>query len=418
MVYRHRVLEAKLRQYAKHFPVLLLVGARQVGKSTLLGHLFGRSASHVVFDPVIDVGNARVDPEFFLEQHPPPILLDEIQYAPELLGVIKRRVDRDPTAGQYFLTGSQNLAMLRTVSESLAGRVIVLELAGMSLCERLGQGQSSVPGWLEPLLLAGTGVPDFSRCRRYPQRTLPATLFSILWRGGFPGTLDLDDVVLPDVFNSYVQTYVERDLRTLADVHDQQTFARFLGLCAALTAQEINTSQLGRELGVTPQTAARWLALLRATYQWVELPAYHGNAVKRLSSKPKGYVTDTGLAAFLHRISSAEALSAHPLLGALFETHVVLDLHRQAARLPTPPQWHHWRTHAGAEVDCLLERDGIVWPIEIKCSSRVTASDASGIRAFRATYPSLRVGMGIVVAAVESVSRLTDDVVVVPYDAI
>jgi predicted AAA+ superfamily ATPase len=222
--------------------------------------------------------------------------------------------------------------------------------------------------------------------------------------------------VLPDLFRSYVQTYVERDVRQVADVSDQQLFTRFLALCAAITGQEVNHSQLGRELGVTPQTAARWLATLTATYQWTEIPPYHGNTIKRISKRPKGYFVDTGLAAWLQRISSPEALAGHPLQGALFETHVTQDILRSAQLLQTPPRAHHWRSHAGAEVDLVLERDGQFVPVEIKSKTRVTAGDARGIRAFRETYPALRQGTAAIVAAVERVSSLGEDITVIPYD--
>lgn len=416
MNYKNRHLERKILQYREVFPALLITGARQVGKSTLLSQLLGGELPHIVFDPVIDIGNARQDPEFFLAQHPPPIILDEIQYAPELLPVLKRRIDRDERPGQYFLTGSQNLALLRDISESLAGRVVVLDLGPLTLAERCGLGAQGQAPWLQVLLDAAGALPDFSSNKRIEREAPYATVFEVLWRGGYPRTLDLDSALLAEVMQSYVRTYVERDIRTLANVQDQQQFSRFLALCAALTAQEINHSQLGREVGVTPQTAARWLGTLKATYQWLEVPPYHGNTIKRISGKPKGYFTDTGLAAFLQRISSPQALSGHPLLGALFETHVVMDLCRQFSRLDLAPQIHHWRTHGGAEVDLLLERDGICWPLEIKCKTRITPGDARGIAAFRATYPSLRQGPGLIIAPVEQVSRLRDEVLVVPYD--
>ncbi|MSS70913.1 MAG: ATP-binding protein [Candidatus Latescibacteria bacterium] len=416
MNYRNRHLEAKILRYREVFPVVLVTGARQVGKSTLLSHLLGPDIPQVVFDPVIDVGNARQDPEFFIAQHPPPILLDEIQYAPELLSVIKRRIDRDDRPGQYFLTGSQNLALLRDVSESLAGRAVVLDLGPMTLAERHGLGMQPGKIWLQTLLDAAGALPDFSRQARLPQVAPWRTVFDALWRGGYPQTLDLPHDVIVDVLQSYVRTYVERDIRTLASVQDQQQFSRFLALCAAMTAQEINHSQLGREIGVTPQTAARWLNVLKATFQWMEIPPYHGNAIKRISGKPKGYFSDTGLAAFLQRISSPEALSGHPLFGPLFETHVVMDIHRQFQCLDMAPQVHHWRTHAGAEVDLLLERDGIFWPVEIKTTTRIAAGNARGIAAFRTTYPSLRHGPGVIIAPVEQVAHLRNEILVVPYD--
>lgn len=382
-----------------------------MGKSTLLRQLLSESIPCIVFDPVIDVGNARQDPEFFIAQHPPPIILDEIQYAPELLTVIKRRVDQDETPGQYFLTGSQNLSLLSTVSESLTGRAMVMNLGTLTLSERLGNGLTK-PIWLQTLFDAGGKLPDFSSHKRLPQ----ITVFDALWRGGYPRTLDLSIDIIGDVLQSYVSTYVERDIRTLADVQDQQQFSRFLALCAAMTSQEINHSQLGRDIGVTPKTASKWLNILKATFQWLEIPPYHGNTIKRISGKPKGYLTDTGLACFLQRISSPQALSGHPMLGALFETHVVTDLFGQFQHLNMAPQIHHWRTHAGAEVDMLLERDGIFWPIEIKCTTRITQKDARGIAAFRETYPNLRHGPGIIIAPIEAISSLCNDILILPYD--
>lgn len=418
MNYRNRLLEQKILRCKEVFPVLLITGARQVGKSTLLSHLFGAEMPQVVFDPVIDVGNARQDPEFFIDQHPPPIILDEIQYAPELLPVIKRRIDRREAPGQYFLTGSQNLSLLRNVSESLAGRAVVLELGPLTLAERRGLRVAPHPAWLQRLLDAAGALPDFASHERLRGEGLLTTVFEVLWRGGYPRTLDLSPEFIVDVMQSYVRTYVERDIRALANVQDQQQFSRFLALCAAMTAQEINHSQMGRDIGVTPQTASRWLNVLKATFQWLEAPPYHGNVLKRLSGKPKGYLADTGLAAFLQRISSPAALSGHPLLGALFETHVAMDLYRQFPILDMPPQIYHWRTHGGAEVDLLLERDGVFWPIEIKSKARITAADARGITAFRSTYPSLRHGPGLIIAPVEQVGQLRDEIVVVPYDLV
>lgn len=416
MNYRNRYLESKIQRYSRQFPALLLTGARQVGKSTLLDHLFGEKMAKVVFDPVVDIGNARSDPEFFLAQHQAPIILAEIQYAPELLAVIKRKIDLNKKPGQYFMTGSQNLSLMRHVSESLAGRVVILDLHAMGLAEKAGLAESSIENhWLQIVLSSGTDKPELARFERIPQS---GNLFTQLWRGGYPGVLDFTADLLPDFFRSYFQTYVERDIRSLAEVSDQQSFARFVSLCAALTAQEINFSQLGRDIGITPQTANRWLSILKATYQWFELQAYHGNTIKRISGKPKGYFSDTGLACNLQRISSPDALSAHPLLGSLFETLVVLEIMRHFSHMNTPPQCYHWRTHSGAEVDMLLERDGIFWPIEIKAKANVSRGDARGITAFRETYPQLRVGPGIIIAAVERSYWLTDDVLTVPYDLV
>ena len=413
MEYRPRHLEARISRLRQAVPVVLVLGARQAGKSTLLSHL-APDAQRVVFDPVIDVNNAREDPELFLDQFQLPLVLDEVQYVPDLLGVIKRRVDDDPRPGQYLLTGSQNLMLLSSVSESMAGRVAVLDLPFLSLAERC-HGATTEGTWVEDLF-APDPVDRLRRRGRLTARTIEPSLAGRLWRGGFPGHLDHDDAILPDLFTSYMRTYIERDVRRVATVEDANLFSRFVGLCAAHTGQEINHTQLGRELGITYHTAQRWLAVLQATYQWLEVPAYSGNPTKRISKRPKGYFTDTGLAAWTQRISSPTALMSNPIQGALFETHVVLDLFKQTQTMSHPPAAHHWRAHSGPEVDLVLERDGMFVAVEAKSSARVTRSDTRGIRAFRETYPRLKHGLGVVVAAVQETVLVGDDIIAVPYD--
>jgi len=414
MKYRHRVIEAKLKTLAKHFPAVVVTGARQAGKSTLLAYLFGKDARHIVFDPVTDEFGARRDPQFFLQQHKTPLILDEIQYAPELLPIIKKCIDKDRSPGQFYLTGSQNLSVIKSISESMAGRAVVVDLDVMSVPERSGTADKGVSFWLETILASGKkfeSLRDLKRSRAAPK---DSSLFELLWRGGYPGTLDLPDNLFADYFRSYLRTYVERDIRVLAEVSDQQTFSRFFGIVAAVTAREVNHSQLGRELGITPQTASRWLDILKATYQWFELPAYHGNLIKRLSNKGKGYLTDTGLACYLSRISSPEALAVQPIMGHIFETHVVLEIKRIFSALSAPVNLYHWRAHSGAEVDLVIERDGMLWPLEIKSKANINSSDIRGLSAFRAAYPK-QCGLSIVVASAEEPFFFSKDVIVLPY---
>jgi predicted AAA+ superfamily ATPase len=206
-------------------------------------------------------------------------------------------------------------------------------------------------------------------------------------------------------------------VRLLSDVSDWQQFGRLARLSAALTAQEVNRSQYGREIGVTPQTAGRWLAMLRATFQWFEVAAYHGNTIKRISGKPKGYAADTGLACALQMISTPQALSGHPLVGSLFETFVVAEIRKLAATLATPPGLYHWRTHSGGEVDLLLERDGRIHPIEIKLTTRPSKSDTRGLAAFREAYPKLKIAPGLVICAAERGQRLNETEYAMPWDS-
>ena len=408
--YRPRHAESKLRSLADFFKVVLVVGARQVGKSTLLAHVFPEYQS-VVFDPIQDLYGARQDPDLFLNNFRPPLILDEIQYAPELLPALKRRVDGMGDPGQYLLTGSQNLAVLRTVAESMAGRVGILPLQGLTSEEIQGRGEER--GWLADYLEAPDSLLDLEKDRRSPISS-PAHR---LWRGMMPGLLDAPDSIVPDFFRSYVQTYVDRDIRSMEDIRQLAEFGRFLSLAAALTSQEVNTSQLGREVGVSPSTARRWLDLLSHTYQWRQLPPYHGNTIKRLTGKSKGYLADTGLASYLQRLSSPQALAVSPLLGALFESFVVQDIHGQFVQLQTPPLAHHWRSAGGAEVDLVLERDGRLHPIEIKCKTQLSGHDTRGLRAFRETYPGQDIATGLIVYAGDRCYRCNEDTIALPWDA-
>ncbi|MBU1242740.1 ATP-binding protein [Myxococcota bacterium] len=407
-----RSSQARLEMLLAHFPVVVITGARQVGKSTLLRHHLGESAEFVVFDPVVDVENARRDPELFLENHITPLVLDEVQYASELLPALKRRVDRDRRPGQYILTGSQQWGVLRTVAESLAGRAVFLDLDGFTLAEAAGVGER--PHWLHRWL----EIADTPSGPRTFERLAPRHgLLETLWRGALPDAQLLPREAIADFQAAYQRTYIERDVRLLADVSDWQQFGRFMRLAAALTAQTVNFSQLGREIGVTPQTAGRWLDLLKATFQWFEVPSYSGNTIKRVASKPKGYIADTGIACMSLALSGPAALPAHPQWGPIFETAVFAEVRKAAALMSPAPKLHHWRTGAGAEVDLLLERDGVFFPIEVKAASRASRHDLSGIHAFSRTYPHLRVAPGLVVCPCEAFARVAEDAWTMPWDA-
>ena len=409
MNYKARIVTEKLRQMVERFAVVVVSGARRVGKSTLLEHAFDGWQA-VVFDPVVDVGNARQDPDLFLDNHPAPLILDEIQYAPELVAAIKRRVDRTRQPGQYVLTGSQQWSVLKSASESLAGRAVFLDLEGFCLAEI---AEATTDGhWLKRYL---DDPDDFVAD---PPERLPAgkTVYEQLWRGFMPEADSLELDWLGEFHRAYLRTYIERDVRLLSDVSDWQQFGRFVQLVAALTAQEINYSQLGRELGVTQHTAQRWLAMLTATFQWFEAPAYHGNTIKRISSRPKGYIADTGLACSLQMISRPQMLGGHPMAGALFETAVVAEIRKLSGTLATPPSLHHWRSHGGAEVDLLLERDGRFYPIEVKLGSRPSKGDLRGIKALRSTYQKLNIAPGLVICPTERFMRLDDTECAFPWD--
>jgi predicted AAA+ superfamily ATPase len=392
MEYRSRFLEKRVVYASEALKVILILGARQVGKSTLLRYLLPK-AEVFVFDSILDPYQAKSDPDLFLDLHPIPLLLDEVQFAPALLSAIKRRVDLSTQPGQYFLTGSQNLMMLKSISETMTGRVALLHLEGMSLLERLGLGNEE--SWLFHYI---HDPEKFMKTRLNILDGLPS-LTEVIWRGAFPQSIELPISQLPVFFNSYIQTYVERDIRLVEKMEDLGRFGEFISLLGALSAQEINYSQLGRELGLTPQTAKRWLFALTASYQWREILPLHRNAIKRISEKRKGFLTDSGIACYLLRIRSPEDLALHPALGALFETWVVNHIHQLFSSFSLTPAVYHWRTHSGAEIDLVLELNGIYFPIEIKCSRNLSNYDLRSFKAFRASLPKSKIAPGLIIYA-------------------
>lgn len=407
-MYRHRLLTERLVSLVEAFPVVVVAGARQVGKTTLLRHVFP-GHDYVVFDASIDQENARLEPDLFLKNHPGPVILDEIQYASEVVAAIKRQVDRQPMRmGRFMLTGSQQWQVMRSLSESLAGRAGFLDLFGFSLQE-IGNVRS---GWLE--LWLGQTDDFFDWARQAPR--FDGELYPWLWRGSLPRAVEIDASLIPDYWTGYHRTYVERDARLAGEVGDWQDFGRFVALMSALTAQEINYSQLGREIGMTPQTARRWLTIMEGTYQWFALPAFSGNPTKRVASRPKGYLSDTGLACHHARISSPQALGGHPLCGPLFETAMANELRKQAGAMPTRPAFHHWRSAGGAEVDLVLERDGILYPFEIKLTTNPGSRTASGLEAFRAAHPHLKIATAGLICAVEQPRWVSEQVLAIPWN--
>lgn len=403
--YKNRILEKKLAEIFNYYPVVAVLGARQVGKSTLVENLFSDTLSTTVFDPVVDIGNARQDPDFFLQNVKTPCFLDEIQYAPELLGSIKRKVDREKKNSLFLLSGSQNLSVLKEISESLAGRVAILNLWPMSHNEMM---ENPFSGFLEKWL---SGTSD----RELGGPAKSQAVFPAVWQGGYPKTAELPEHLLTGYWQSYLQTYIERDVRKVANIGSLQSFGRFIALLAAHTAQEINHNQLGRELGISRNTAVSWTEVAESTYQWISIPAYSRNAVKKISGKNKGYFTDTGLICYLQRITSPDVIPGHPMQGRLFETFVFMEIIKIIQRFNVPPNLYHFRSHSGSEVDLILERDGMLFPIEIKSKSRPQKKDIRGFKAFRDCFPNEKVHKGLVICAVPAIQNLTPDTVAVPW---
>ena len=407
-MYNERHIVDRIERLVGAFPVVVISGARQVGKTTLLQHMYP-GWDYVVFDAYQDVEGARSDPELFLRNHPAPVIFDEVQYAPELLGAIKRYVDRVSMTGQYILTGSQQWQVMRSVAESLAGRAVFADLSGFNLAEKAGIPSASgswLPNWISnpDSIMVGQRIDSAK------------TLYELLWRGSLPRANFLDQDLIPDYWDGYLRTYIERDVRMLLDVTAWQDFGQFVRLTAALSAQEVNYSKFGRDIGVTPQTAKRWLQVLSGTFQWFVLPPFKGNVIKRISGKPKGYFSDSGMICYSLQILSAQAMGSHPAFGALFETAVVNEMRKQLSNNGMKAAIFHWRSNGGAEVDVIIEANGVLYPIEIKSTTNLSGRSASGIKAFKKTYSHLKIANGLVVAPIEKPRWIANDVLGLPWD--
>lgn len=350
--YLSRALEPTLAQALANFPAVLVTGPRQSGKTTLIREKLSASAGYVTFDDPLEREVARTDPNGFLERFGNRrALLDEVQYVPELFQYLKMRIDQDRRSyGRWLLTGSQQFGLMAQVTESLAGRVGILELLPLSFLE----------------------LPEDRRL----------TLVEEIWLGGYP-----EPRLRPEArdlwMSSYIQTYIERDVRQLHKVQDLRTFETFLALCSARHGQEVNFASLSREAGISQPTVRSWLGALEAAYLIHLLPPYFESFGKRAVKSPKLYFLDAGLACTLTRQPSAEAALAGAMGGALFEGWVVTEAVKALASQGKRPELYFWRSHDGLEVDLLLRSGNHLIPVEIKLTASPTGRHVDPLERFK-----------------------------------
>jgi predicted AAA+ superfamily ATPase len=361
--------------------------------------------AYVSLDEFENRSSAKRDPGLFLEHNPPPLIIDEIQYAPQLLPYIKTRVDKSGGKCSYWLTGSQQFHLMRDVSESLAGRVAILKLLGFSQAEE-SKSPPAKEAW----------TPDsISPTHTYPSISL-RQLFKKIVRGSFPRLLLKDAPPLTTFYGSYVQTYIDRDLRDLVRVGSLSSFEKFIRLCAARTAQLLNLSDLARDSDISVNTAKEWLSLLEASGQIYLLKPYYKNVSKRQIKTPKLYFLDTGLVCYLTAWRTVETALRGAMAGALFETFIFAELMKSFLNRGEEPPFWYYRTKEKEEVDILIEKDGKLYPIEIKLSSRITQEDMKGIKSLEKARAPL--GKAAFITASPRPYPLAKNAVVVPYTII
>ena len=380
MAYIHRTIEETLKRAAIEFPVVVLTGPRQSGKTTVLQRLFSATAGYVSLEAPDIREAATRDPRGFLALHRPPVIIDEVQYAADLLPYIKEQVDANRALkGQFFLTGSQNLLLLSRVSESLAGMAAILHLLPFSGVERTGNPWAVLP-WEAPV-------------QALKAQPAPASEpWADLLRGSYPEMVTAPSRDLRLWHAGYVQTYLERDVRQLTQAGDLGLFQGFLRALAARSGQLLNISAISRELGIALNTAKRWLSILEATFQVTVLRPYHVNAGKRLVKAPKAYFTDSGTLCYLLGIRNTESASSDLIRGPLFETFILSELLKSFIHRGEQPPLFFWRTSHGVEVDFVVDKGLSLIPIEVKATATPRYRMADGIRAFRSDYGNADAG--------------------------
>ncbi len=406
-MYITRNIEQTINRISNKFKVLLLTGARQVGKTTLLKHLAqGSGRTYVTLDDLAVRSLALSDPALFLQRYTPPLLIDEIQYAPQLLSYIKIYADNGANNGDIWLTGSQRLPLMQGVTESLAGRVGIIDLQGLSANEI--NGTNNTESFLPEVELL------FKRINKAKKQSLKE-IYKLIWQGCMPAMYNGGEQDWQSYYASYVQTFLQRDVMKLLQINDEMVFFRFLCAAAGQTGKMINYTELAKAAEISAPTAKQWIKTLEAAGIIYLLQPFMPPGAKYIVKAPKLYFFDTGLAAYLTRWLNADALEAGAASGEFFETWVVTEIYKSYANKGIVPPLYYLRNFNGKEIELIIWQNGTAYPIAIKKS----AYPSKAIKTFAILEPvsadaKINIGAGGIVCLIDDLLPASDSLYYIP----
>ena len=406
-MYITRNIEQTINRISGQFKVLLLTGARQVGKTTLLKHLAqGSGRTYVTLDDLAVRSLAIADPALFLQRYMPPLLIDEIQYAPQLLSYIKIYADNGVKNGDIWLTGSQRLPLMQGVTESLAGRVGIIDLQGLSANEI--NGTDNTAPFLPKVELL------FNRMNHAKKQSLKE-IYQLIWQGSMPAMYNGGEQDWQSYYASYVQTFLQRDVMKLLQINDEMVFFRFLCAAAGQTGKMINYAELAKAAEISAPTAKQWIKTLEAAGIIYLLQPFIPQGAKYIVKAPKLYFFDTGLAAYLTRWLNADALEAGAASGEFFETWVVTEIYKSYANKGIVPPLYYLRNFNGKEIELIIWQNGTVYPVAIKKS----AYPNKAVKTFAILEPvsadaKINIGAGGIVCLIDDLLPASDNLYYIP----
>lgn len=417
--YKNRSIEKVLKKAVGNYPAIMITGPRQVGKTTLLKFISSnmkKKINYVSLDDLFLRAQAQDDPELFLRTHEWPLVIDEFQYAPNLLVYIKMIIDKERHEALfngkgigtlYYLTGSQVFKTMENISESLAGRVAIFNLYGFSVRENLGYKEDAF-------------IPSYKILKNKEKVNKKSTkkIYEQILKGSYPDVLNNSNITLDIFYQSYIKTYIERDVRDIINVKNENKFLKFISSVAARTGQEYNSLDIARDIEVDAKTVDEWISVLKNTHLIYLMPTYSNNNIQKVIKRPKIYFMDTGLACFLAGYSNAEILEKSAFNGAIFETFIISEIIKSYTNngIDTQGKLYYYRDKNGKEIDLIVISNNILYPVEIKKSAspgREAIKNFDVVKKF-----GMEIGNGIVLCLINEIAAIDDNNYLVPMEYI